>query len=406
MLHFSLRTRPSHRPQFFDRLLRPTIFVLAIFFSGADAVLAGDPGVSADSIVFGQSAPLAGPASVLGLQMRHGLLAAFDEINRQGGVHGRKLTLVSYDDGYEPDRAIDVTRHLIEQDKVFALIGQVGTPTSAATEPMATQAGLPFIGALTGAEFLREASKTNVVNIRASYFQETEALIGQLTADRSLYRIAVLYQDDAFGRAGLAGVEAALGRRGVKLVGKASFERNTTAIKMATLALRQANPQAVVIVGPYQPAAAFVKLTAELGMKVSFASLSFLGSDAFAKEAGPTGVGTIVSQVTPSPMDISLPLVARYRQALKDYDPSVAPTYLSLEGYVTGRLTIAALEKIADEPSRSAFLAAIHGASFDLGGMTLSYGESDNRGSNRVFLTVIDADGSARPIAKLTEPHG
>src|SRR6202012_1847358 len=134
--------------------------------------------------------------------------------------------------------------------------------------------------------------KTNVVNIHASYYQESQALIAQLIAGRSLSRIAVLYQDDAFGRAGLAGVEAALARRGVKLVGKASFERNTTAIKMATLALRQTDPQAVVMVGPYAPAAAFAKLARQLGMDTSFASISFLGSDAFAKEAGVAAVGT------------------------------------------------------------------------------------------------------------------
>jgi ABC-type branched-subunit amino acid transport system substrate-binding protein len=381
-------------------------FALATLIGASSAALAGDPGVSADAILFGQPAPFTGPASALGLQTRVGLLAAFDEVNRQGGVGGRKLKLVSYDDGYEPERSIEATRRLIEEDKVFALIEPVGTPTSAATEPMATKAGLPFIGALTGAEFLREPSKTNVVNIRASYFQETEALIGQLTADRSISRIAVLYQDDAFGRAGLAGVEAALARRGVSLVGKASFERNTTAIKMATLALRQADPEAVVMIGTYRPAAAFAKLARQLGMNVSFASISFLGSDAFAKEAGAAGVGTIVSQVMPSPEDLSLPLAARFRKALKEYDPSVAPNYLALEGYVTGRLTIVALERIAGEPSRAALLAAIHGAPFDLDGVALSYSQFDNRGSNRVFLTVIDAGGAARPIVKLTEPRG
>jgi branched-chain amino acid transport system substrate-binding protein len=408
MLHFSLPARRcvSNGTRYFNRILRATTFALAAFVGVSTAALAGDPGVSADAIVFGQTAPFTGPAAALGLPMRDGLLAAFNEVNRQGGVGGRKLKLVSRDDGYEPDRSIEATRRLIEEDKVFALIGPVGTPTTGATEPIATKAGLPFIGALTGAEFLREPSKTNVVNIRASYFQETEAVVSELTAVRGFSRIAILYQDDAFGRAGLAGVEAALARRGVKLVGKASFERNTTAIKMATLALRQTDPQAVVMVGPYAPAAAFAKLARQLGMDTSFASISFLGSDAFAKEAGVAAVGTIVSQVMPSPKDAALPIVSRFRKALNDYDPSIKPNYLALEGYVTGRLAIAALEKVVGEPSRAALLAAIHGASFDLDGVALSYGEFDNRGSNRVFLTVIDADGSARPIVKLSEPRG
>jgi ABC-type branched-subunit amino acid transport system substrate-binding protein len=367
---------------------------------------ASDAGVSADAIVFGQPAPFTGPAAALGLQMRNGLLAAFAEANRRGGIGGRQLKLVSYDDGYEPERSIEATRRLIEEDKVFALIGPVGTPTTAATEPMATKAGLPFIGALTGAEFLREPSKSNVVNIRASYFQETETLIDRLTTDRGYSRIAILHQDDAFGRAGLAGVEAALARRGMTLAAQASFERNTTAVKMAALALRQADPQAVIMIGPYRPCAEFLKLARRLGMNAQFASISFLSSDAFAKDIGSEGAGTIVSQVMPSPADVSLPLVARFRSALSEYDASLAPSYVALEGYVTARLTIAALEKLSGEPSRADLLAAIHGSTFDIDGMALTYGQSDNRGLSRVFLTVMDPDGSARPVTNLIEPHG
>jgi branched-chain amino acid transport system substrate-binding protein len=367
---------------------------------------ASDDGVSEDAVVFGQAAPLTGPAAVLGLQMRLGLLVAFAEANRHGGVNGRQLKLISYDDHYEPEQSIAMTRRLIDEDKVFGLIGAVGTPTSAATEPMAAQAGLPFIGALTGAEFLRDPSNVNVVNIRASYFQETETLVDRLTTGRNYSRIAVLYQDDSFGRAGLTGVVNALARRGLMLVGQASFERNTTAVKLATLTLRQANPQAVIMIGPYRPCAEFVKLSRGLGVAAQFASISFLGSDPFARELGVLADGTIVTQVVPSPFDASLPLVARFQDALKQYDPAAAPDYLALEGYATGRLTIAALERISGEPTRASLLAAIHGSTFDLGGLTLSYGLNDNRGSNTVFLTIIGADGVAHPVADLIEPHG
>src|SRR5215208_2236552 len=140
----------------------------------AAPVLAGDNGVFADRIVFGQAAVLEGPTASLGLGMREGLLAAFGEVNRAGGIKGRKLELVARDDGYEPKKSIQVTRQLIEEDKVFALVGPVGTPTSAATQPIASEAGVPFIGAFTGAEFLRSPHKLHVVNVRASYFQETE----------------------------------------------------------------------------------------------------------------------------------------------------------------------------------------------------------------------------------------
>jgi ABC-type branched-subunit amino acid transport system substrate-binding protein len=179
---------------------------------------AAEDGVSSDTIVFGQAAPLEGPASALGLGMRAGILAAFEEINRAGGVHGRSLKLVSLDDGYEPDRSIAQTKKLIEEDKVFALIGPVGTPTSKAAQPIATAAHVPFIGPFTGAGFLRDPKLDNVINIRASYDAETEAWIKHLTEDLKVKKIAIFFQDDAFGRAGYDGVKKAMDKRGMQLV--------------------------------------------------------------------------------------------------------------------------------------------------------------------------------------------
>jgi branched-chain amino acid transport system substrate-binding protein len=386
------------------RALCAGLLCAAICFLAAPAE-AADPGVNEDAIVFGQAAAFTGPAATLGRELRTGIRAAFEEANRQGGVGERQLKLISYDDGYEPERSVEAARKLIEDDKVFALIGAVGTPTSTATEPMAIRAGVPFIGAFTGAEFLREPFNADVVNVRASYFQETETLISYLTAQRGLTRVAVLYQDDAFGRAGLVGVSEALARRSMTIASQASFERNTTAVKMAALAIRQGDPQAVVMIGPYKPCAEFVRLARLIGVDAQFAGISFLGSDAFAQELGGEAAGTIVTQVMPS-AEAPLPVVLAYRAALTQLDPSATPNAVSLEGYIAARLTIAALGKIEGEPTREGFLAAIRGASFDLGGFALAYGRSDNRGSNRVYLTIIGADGSSRPIAEAQKPNG
>ncbi len=128
-----------------------------------------EPLVTADRVVFGQAAALGGPASALATGMRQGILAAFAEANRAGGVKGRKLELVSKDDGYEPRRSIAATRELVEKERVFALIGPVGTPTSSATQPIAAEYDIPFIGPFTGAEFFRNAAmRPNVVTVRAS----------------------------------------------------------------------------------------------------------------------------------------------------------------------------------------------------------------------------------------------
>ena len=368
----------------------------------ADSDARGEAGVFDDRIVFGQSAAFKGPASALGLGMRDGILAAFREANRAGGVHGRQLELVSYNDGYEPEKAIDNTIRLIEEDQVFALVGEVGTPTSKAVQPIATERGVPFIGPFTGAAFLRDSALRNVINVRASYNQETEAWIEYLAGDLGLSRIAILYQDDSFGRAGLGGVNAALEKRGMSLVAEGTYMRNTTAVKRALLAIRKADPDAVVIVGAYEPAAAFIRLARSLALDPVFMNISFVGSKALAEELGKHREGVLVTQVVPLPNDRTIPLVARYQDALRTDSPSADFGFVSLEGYMVGRLVIETLERVGRDVTRSGFLSATATiAELDLGGIVLSYGPQDNQGMDSVFLTEIQADGNFRAVDRL-----
>ena len=376
--------------------------------AGFSAPVNADPGVSGDKIVFGQAAPFEGPASGLGLDMRVGIRAAFEEANRAGGVKGRKLELKTVDDGYEPTKSIAATRKLLDEEKVFALVGPVGTPTSAATQPIALQQGVPFIGPFTGAEFLRasEPFQPNVINVRASYFQETETMVERLVKDRGVTRIGILYQDDAFGRAGLAGVEKALARRKMSLTGEATFERNTTAVKSALLTLQRAKPEAVIMVGPYKPCAEFIKLARRINFDATFVNISFVGSNALAAELGTAGQGVVITQVVPFPGDDKMPLVKAYQAALTASNAKAKPGFVSLEGYMVGRLVIAALEKLDGEPTRKALLDKILSTSFDLGGVKLTYGPKDNQGMEDVFLTVIQEDGSFKPVSDLKQAGG
>lgn len=367
-----------------------------------------DPGVTSDKLVFGQAAPFEGPASGLGLEMRIGIRAAFEEANRAGGVKGRKLELKSVDDGYEPTKSIEATKKLLDEEKVFALVGPVGTPTSAATQPIALQQGVPFIGPFTGAEFLRAAEpfQPNVVNVRASYFQETEAMVERLVKDRGVSRIGILYQDDAFGRAGLAGVQRALAKRSMTLTAEGTFERNTVAVKGALLTLQKSKPEAVIMVGPYKPCAEFIKLARAIKFDAVFVNISFVGSNALAAELGKAGNGVVITQVVPFPGDNTLPLVKAYQAALKASDEAAKPGFVSLEGYMVGRLVIAALEKLDGEPTRKALLEKIFSSTFDLGGVKLGYGDKDNQGMDEVFLTVIQEDGSFKPVSDLKQVGG
>ena len=364
------------------------------------AALAED-GVSGNKIVFGQVAALTGPAQDLGQGMRQGILAAFDDANRHGGIAGRTLELKSVDDGYEPEKTVVATKQILDDDKVFAMIGAVGTPTSKASQPIATAAKVPFIGPFTGAEFLRNPYNRYVVNVRASYFEETEAWIEHLTKDLGITRIAILYQDDAFGLAGLEGVQRALAKRNMALVASGSFKRNTTAVKSALLDIMKGNPEAVVTVGPYKPVAEFIKLAHQVKMNPVFVAISFVGSDSLAQELGNDGAGVIVSQVVPFPLDTSLPVVAAYQKALTA-DDAKRQAGFRLAGRLFGRAACGRSAQARRRRADARKAARRHlRAPFDLGGVTLKYGPTSNQGSDQVFFTILQADGSFKPVVRL-----
>jgi ABC-type branched-subunit amino acid transport system substrate-binding protein len=351
-------------------------------------------GVSPDAVAFAQVAVMEGAAAALGTGMNLGLRAAFEEANRAGGVHGRMLRLDAFDDGYEPEQSVERTREVIAGDAHIAFIGPVGTPTSQATQPLAAEAGMPFIAPFTGAAFLRNPELTNVFNLRASYNAETEMWIRHLVDEQGLTKIAILYQDDGFGRAGLSGTVAALERRGMTLVAEGTFARNTTAVRTALLDLRRAEPEAVVMVGPYLPMAEFIRTARQVSFEAEFVNISFVGTDALVGELGADGAGVIISQVVPYPTDTSIPVVARYTEALAAVDPQARPGFISLEGYLAGRLAIAALEAAGPQVTRAGYLAALQGlTTLDVDGLPMTFGPGDNQALDDVFLTVISPAG-------------
>ena len=360
------------------------------------------PGITDDRVLFGQSAAFSGPAEALGRGMQIGVRAAFEERNRAGGVHGRRLELVSLDDTYEPELAIANTRRLIEEERVFALVGAVGTPTSNAAEPIASSAGVPYIGPFTGAEFLRSRSRPMVINVRASYFQETEEMVERLSSDLGVSRFGILYQDDSYGLAGYKGLTRALKRRKLELAGIGTYPRNTTAVKTAVLDLSHSRPDAVVIIGAYRPVATFIRWARLLGFDPIFINISFVGSNALANELGEAGNGVLVTQVVPFPGDDSIPVVADYQRALAAHSPESEPGFVSLEGYIVGRFVVEALDRAGRDLTRNGFINAVTLTGIhDLGGFELEFGPIDNQGSDRVFLTEIGPDGRYHPVERL-----
>ncbi len=361
------------------------------------------PGFTDTEVKFGQSAALTGPAKALGQGMMMGIDAAFKEANADGGVHGRTLNLIPKDDSYETDPAFDNTQDLIEKDQVFALIGAVGTPTSRAALPVAEEAEVPFIAPFTGAQLLRDDDLNQVLNFRASYHQETERMVELLVAAGKT-KVAVLYQNDSYGNDGLTGVKNALASRGMEPVASWYYRRNTTAINSAAFRIAAANPDAVIIIGGYQPAAALIeKLRMKMEPDPTFMAVSFVGSDALAGELGSDGEGVYVTQVVPLPTDTSSTVVDSYTSALTTYYPQETPGFISLEGYIAGRLAIERLEACGVNLSRECFLKVLGSSqTVTIDDLTLQFGPGDNQGSDEVHLTVIGADGQLKPAASIT----
>jgi len=351
-----------------------------------------------NSLVFGMSTVLSGPAAHLGINMRNGVMASMKEINLQGGIKGRSLCLVVLDDSYEPERTVPNMHTLINQENVLAIIGNVGTPTAIAAVPIANRNHVPFYGAFTGAGILRRIPPDRyIVNYRASYAEETAAMVEALISKGRLkpHQIAFFTQRDAYGDSGFIGGITALKKNGLKdetQITHGRYERNSLAVEngLADILLTDPEPKAVIIVGTYAPAAKFITLARKYGVKSLFLNVSFVGSAPLAQALGPDESGVIVTQVVP-PLDASLPLVKSFHRAMHLFNPSIPSTYGALEGYISTRILIHALSKIEGEINRESIINALEGlGEFDLGlGITLRISRKEHQASHQIWPTII-----------------
>jgi branched-chain amino acid transport system substrate-binding protein len=362
------------------------IVFTTVILSSAHGVSA-EQGVTDKEILVGMSNALTGPASALGTGMKAGALAYFNKINASGGVHGRKIRLVSYDDGYEPKNTVDNTNKLIMTDKVFALFGYVGTPTASAIVPVINKEKIPFFGPFTGAEFLRNPVNKYIYNVRASYFDEAEEQVRFLTA-KGIKKIGILFQNDAYGLAVKGGVLKALGKRNMTLSGEGRFERNTMEIDAGLAALKKEDPEAVIMVGTYKAMAVFIKKAKAEGFNPVFLNVSFVGTAALVKELGGAGDGVIITQVMPSPTDGSVPLVKQYRADMQAAGHRELD-YTDLEGYVDAVAFTEILKKAGSNLTREAFLAAAEGLNASKDGMHFMFTEANHQAMENIYLTRI-----------------
>ncbi|RQO82012.1 ABC transporter substrate-binding protein [Acidovorax sp. FJL06] len=348
-------------------------------------------------IVLGQSAAFTGPAAQLGVQFNQGAKLFFDQLNAQGGVGKRLVEIRTMDDGYEPDRCAENTRKLIADD-VFALFGYIGTPTSLAAMPLFNQAKVPFFGPFTGAEALRQPFNRLIFHVRASYYDETALIVRQLT-NLGLKKIAVFYQNDAYGKAGLEGVTRALTELKLAPVATATVERNSTDVKAAVEKLVPAMPDAIVQITAYASAAAFVRAARKAGFGGTFYNVSFVGTQALADELGKDGAGVVVSQVVPSPYQPSRQITREFLETIKKGGDKVQPNYSSMEGYVAARVFAEGLRQAqaGGKITREGFIAGTEAIGNQvISGFPVSFSATSHAASKFVEMSMLSGDGRVR----------
>ena len=354
---------------------------------------AAEVGVTNTEIRIGQFAALTGPAAELGKRMQLGILAHFRAVNATGGINGRTLKLISRDDGYEPEKAVVAVKALIEEDKVFALIGSVGTPTTLAAVPAINAAGIPLIGPFTGAQALREPFNRNLFHVRASYYDETERIVQHLSTV-GITKIAVFYQNDSYGKAGLEGVMRALTKRNLKPAATVTVERNSVDVAGPLAEIIKASPEAVIQISAYKSCAALIKQAKAKSYGGQFFNVSFVGSKALAEELGSASAGVSISQVVPFPYIPSSAIVREYQQRMteagnKEFD------FSSMEGFLAAKVFTEGLRRAGTKNlSRDSLTTALESLrDYNMGGFSVNYSAKSHEGSRYTDLTIIGRDG-------------
>ena len=352
-------------------------------------------GITDNEIVIGSSLALGGHAGYLGTQTIHGAMSYINYINEKGGIHGRKLTIITYDDGYDPSKCVYYTQKLIIDDKVFCLFCYVGTPTTVNIIPLVQEAKIPLIGMFTGANALRYPFNRYLINVRASYYQETEAAVNHMVDDLGIKKVAVFYQYDAYGFDGLKGTELALKKFNLTPVSTGTYIRGTLEVEEGVKKISDSGAEAVVMIGTYDPCAKFIRVSRDRGFNPLFFNVSFVGAEELARKLGNAGEGVIVTQVVPPPEMISGAHLLRgakeYARRLKQYYPQDKPNFVGLEGYINAIVLVEGLKRAGVYLTREKFIDAIETITdFDLGiANKVSFSSTDHQGLERVYFTKI-----------------
>jgi len=352
----------------------------------------GDAGLSADSITLGQSTSLSGPLGDLGQEVLKGSKVYFDALNARGGVNGRSIKLVSKDDAYDSKKTLDNVNAFIAENATFALFGTFGTPNNEALIPVAQKAGLPVLMPYTGAPSIRSKNSPGVFNLRASYADEVNRLVEHLST-LGIKKIAIAYQNNAFGKEVLTAATEAMERRKLKPLLSVSVENNGSDAPAAAEKLVASSPEAVLLALAGKPTVDVIKNVSQRRRGMQMYALSVLATPANLRALSPDGTGVAITQVVPYPINPTMPLVREYQQAMTAAGFTEF-SHLSLEGYLNAKVVTEGLRRAGTSPTRASLVAAMDAMrGYNLGGMEVSFGQGAASGSRFVELTMVNAQG-------------
>jgi branched-chain amino acid transport system substrate-binding protein len=393
--------------------------VAAVAMASGPSAFQPNEGISDSEIVVGMSAPFSGTSRSLGIELYRGSMAYLSEVNRRGGINGRTISVKAYDDGYQPEVAVKNTLKLMLEDKVFTLFDYVGTPTVTRVLPLLKKhEGLHFrlFTSFTGAQPQREVPYDYLaINLRASYRQETEGLVSHFR-DIGRTRVAVFYQNDAYGRSGWVGVRSALASRNQKMVGEATYARGakySDSLTRQVAILQESKPDVVIAIGAYEACAAFIRDARQAGLNVPIANVSFVGSESMLELLRAEGIADgrdyttnlVTSQVVPGYEDPTVPVVKEYWDLMADHAATVtrpslwepdyrplARSFVSLEGFLNAKLLVEMLRRLGPSPTRAQLATAVAGMQgLELGmGHPVSFAPGRNQGSDAIFYTTVE----------------
>jgi branched-chain amino acid transport system substrate-binding protein len=351
---------------------------------------------AASEITVAQVAPLSGVLASTGAQMVLGGKVYFDHVNASGGVHGARLRHLVMDDGYKVPETVRLTRELLARPEVVALYGFAGTSNigQLLADKVLEEGGAPLVAPYTGGEPLRNPFNPWIFHVRAGYADETEHMVQQVST-LGMSRIAVMYQDDGFGKAGLEGVEKALAKRGLKLSVAATYERNTDKVEDAVRKIKASDAQAVIMVSVNKSTAAFARLYREAGGGAQLYNISVVDPAEIVKLAGLKNAhGLGISQVVPYPYMPNLPAVREFHALMKRYAPKEQVNYTNFEQFLGAKVLVEGLRRAGPNPTRARLMKALENlGEFDLGGVSVGYSPQNRVGSRYVEVTVIESAG-------------